>query len=190
MNAAPKSPCRSPGCSELVQVGSGGYCPAHRRGSAPAQRRTRAERYRGTAAERGYDWNWQVARLDFIGRYPVCRGILRPTALWSRELAEQFHDLRDRACEAGRIVAWPPECLTFLREEPIYEISDTDRGRPATVVDHIIPHKGDQVLFWAEWNWQGLTKRAHDIKTGGEARGQRSVPAVQPSAFSLQSFSP
>ena len=32
----------------------------------------------------------------------------------------------------------------------------------ATVVDHIIPHKGDSDLFWDESNWQSLCKRCHD----------------------------
>ena len=38
----------------------------------------------------------------------------------------------------------------------------------ATVVDHIIPHRGDSVLMWSESNWQALCKRCHDKKTGNE----------------------
>ena len=37
---------------------------------------------------------------------------------------------------------------------------------PATVVDHIIPHRGDKRLFWDEKNWQPLCKDCHDRKTG------------------------
>ena len=33
---------------------------------------------------------------------------------------------------------------------------------PATVVDHIIPHQGDQRLFWDTENWQSLCKLHHD----------------------------
>lgn len=33
---------------------------------------------------------------------------------------------------------------------------------PATVVDHVIPHEGDEVLFWDESNWQSLCKTCHD----------------------------
>lgn len=32
----------------------------------------------------------------------------------------------------------------------------------ATVVDHIVPHKGDMELFWDRSNWQPLCKRHHD----------------------------
>lgn len=42
----------------------------------------------------------------------------------------------------------------------------------ADVVDHIVPHRGDQSLFWDESNWQALCKRHHDIKTSTEERGR------------------
>jgi len=32
----------------------------------------------------------------------------------------------------------------------------------ATVVDHITPHKGDQVLFWDKGNWQSLCVTHHN----------------------------
>ena len=37
---------------------------------------------------------------------------------------------------------------------------------PATVVDHIIPHRGDMKLFWDESNWQALCESCHNQKTG------------------------
>jgi len=38
------------------------------------------------------------------------------------------------------------------------------RGRfeLATVVDHIIPHRGDLGLFWDEENWQSLCGTCHN----------------------------
>lgn len=33
---------------------------------------------------------------------------------------------------------------------------------PATVVDHIKPHKGDTVLFWDRTNWQSMCAPCHD----------------------------
>ncbi|WP_223866012.1 HNH endonuclease [Salipiger aestuarii] len=35
-------------------------------------------------------------------------------------------------------------------------------GAPATVVDHIQPHKGDKALFWDRNNWQPICKHCHD----------------------------
>jgi len=39
------------------------------------------------------------------------------------------------------------------------------RTNPASVVDHIIPHRGVAALFWDQSNWQSLCKRCHDRKT-------------------------
>lgn len=45
----------------------------------------------------------------------------------------------------------------------------------AVLVDHIIPHKGDQFLFWDEGNWQSLCKPCHDRKTAIEDGGFGNV---------------
>ena len=38
----------------------------------------------------------------------------------------------------------------------------------ATVVDHVVPHRGDEQLFWDRSNWRALCKRCHDQKTRRE----------------------
>ena len=40
----------------------------------------------------------------------------------------------------------------------------------ATVVDHIVPHRGDQKLFWDRGNWQPLCEHHHNVKTMTEDR--------------------
>ncbi len=37
------------------------------------------------------------------------------------------------------------------------------RVEPTTVVDHVIPHKGDMVLFWLVTNWQASCRWHHDV---------------------------
>lgn len=39
-----------------------------------------------------------------------------------------------------------------------------------TVVDHIVPHRGDQKLFWDRGNWQPLCEHHHNVKTMTEDR--------------------
>ena len=46
--------------------------------------------------------------------------------------------------------------------------SAAKRFTAATVVDHVIPHRGDSHLMWDESNWQALCKSCHDRKTGSE----------------------
>lgn len=64
---------------------------------------------------------------------------------------------------------WRKARARYLQEHPLCEECDhAGRVVPATVVDHIVPHRGDQKLFWDENNWQGLCKRCHDKKTQRE----------------------
>ena len=50
---------------------------------------------------------------------------------------------------------------------------------PASVVDHIIPHRGDESLFWDQTNWQSLCKQCHDsAKQKEETHGYSSAIGV------------
>lgn len=50
---------------------------------------------------------------------------------------------------------------------------------PASVVDHIVAHKGDQVLFWDTDNWQALCKPHHDsTKQAEETHGFSSEMGI------------
>lgn len=41
----------------------------------------------------------------------------------------------------------------------------------ASVVDHVIPHRGDRELFWDSANHQALCRLCHDRKTAAEDGG-------------------
>jgi 5-methylcytosine-specific restriction protein A len=48
----------------------------------------------------------------------------------------------------------------------------------ASVVDHIVPHRGDERLMWSESNWQSLCKPCHDAKTAREDGGFGREPFI------------
>ena len=52
------------------------------------------------------------------------------------------------------------------------------RVTPATVVDHIEPHKGDWALFWDRGNWQPLCKRCHDGTKQAQEKGGKAAIGV------------
>lgn len=57
----------------------------------------------------------------------------------------------------------------YLAAHPLCEqCMKEGRYTQATVVDHIVPHRGDPALFWDPSNWQVLCKQCHDKKTGRE----------------------
>ena len=51
----------------------------------------------------------------------------------------------------------------FLQTNPLC-VFCTAKGKvtAANIVDHVIPHKGDEVKFWNQNNWQALCKSCHD----------------------------
>lgn len=59
--------------------------------------------------------------------------------------------------------SWQKAREGFLRKHPVC-VMHLKFGKvvKATVVDHIIPHKGDMRLFWDSSNWQALCKPCHD----------------------------
>ena len=67
---------------------------------------------------------------------------------------------------------WDSARRTFLRRHPLCRYCE-QQGKltPATVVDHIIPHRGDSRLFWDSSNWQPLCKRHHDSTKQAEEKG-------------------
>ncbi len=46
---------------------------------------------------------------------------------------------------------------------------------PATIIDHIKPHKGNIDLFWDEDNWQGLCANCHSGWKRRAEHGKQSI---------------
>ena len=75
--------------------------------------------------------------------------------------------VRESAAARGYDSRWQKARARFLKRNPLCVACFRDKKLvPATVVDHILPHRGDKRLFWDESNWQPLCKACHDGKTG------------------------
>jgi shikimate kinase len=58
---------------------------------------------------------------------------------------------------------WRKARNVYIAENPLCVMCEAQGLlTPATVVDHVIPHKGDDTLFWDNNNWQSLCRRHHD----------------------------
>ena len=64
--------------------------------------------------------------------------------------------------ERGYGYRWQKARERFLRSNPLCVYCKA-KGlvEVATVVDHIIPHRGDQEIFWDESQWQSLCASCH-----------------------------
>lgn len=79
---------------------------------------------------------------------------------------------RGTAASRGYGSKWRKAREDFLRGNPLCaECSRKGRATPATIVDHIEPHRGDMTKFWSRSNWQPLCKKCHDKKTATENGG-------------------
>lgn len=70
---------------------------------------------------------------------------------------------RPTAAERGYDIRWDAAASSFRDAHP-YCCGCQAIGvvRAAAVVDHIVPHEGDPVRFWARDNWQAACKWHHD----------------------------
>ena len=78
---------------------------------------------------------------------------------------------RPSASARGYGARWRKARLAFLAGHPLCASCQAEGCLvPATVVDHVVPHRGDQTLFWDESNWAPACKPCHDAKTAREGR--------------------
>lgn len=89
-----------------------------------------------------------------------------------RTEAKELDRRRGSSNARGYGYKWQQAREDFLREHPLCKRHE-DKGQlvPSSIVDHVIPHKGDMSLFWRRSNWQALCKPCHDLKTATQDSG-------------------
>lgn len=73
---------------------------------------------------------------------------------------------------------WRRGRVHFLQRNPLCAMCKRGgRVTAARVVDHVVPHKGDQLLFFDQGNWQALCFSCHNSrKQRIERSGYDSTP--------------
>lgn len=98
---------------------------------------------------------------------------------------------RPSARARGYDVQWEKERAAFLKVHPICAMPGC--GKPATVVDHKIPHKGNDKLFRDRSNWQPMCASCHSSRKQrqekAQAKGKRQFKPVTPGGGSKLSTS-
>ena len=71
---------------------------------------------------------------------------------------------------------WGKRRKHYLSENPLCVMcQEIGRIESATVVDHIVPHKGDYELFWDKDNYQSLCKTCHDSHKQRQEKSGKKV---------------
>ena len=90
----------------------------------------------------------------------------------TQQYSTKYERERGSAAKRGYGAAWRKARLGFLASHPLCTACEKiGRVTAATVVDHIVAHKGSQALFWAYSNWQALCAPCHNSKTAREDGG-------------------
>ncbi|TWT37006.1 HNH endonuclease [Posidoniimonas corsicana] len=109
-----------------------------------------------------------LSPLTRCGRCRVRRTRNRPAVCDNcRASPRRQSERRPSAAARGYGCRWRRYRAEFLASHPLC-VYCSNRGRvvAATVVDHIEPHRGDTVKFWAVENHQPLCVRCHNRKSG------------------------
>ena len=106
-------------------------------------------------------------------RFPGCPNLTdHPRGYCERHLTQgnRWYDAnRGTATQRGYNYRWTVESKRYLSLHPLcVECQRIGETVPATVVDHIKPHKGDAALFWDVTNWEPLCTLHHNQKTARE----------------------
>jgi 5-methylcytosine-specific restriction protein A len=101
---------------------------------------------------------------------PGCPSLVPRGRCTRHQVAARVADQQRRgtAAERGYGARWQAARLVFLSRNPLCRPcsrKNPTRLTPATVVDHIVDHKGDQQVFWDESNWQPSCQPCHDART-------------------------
>jgi len=86
-----------------------------------------------------------------------------------RERNKRHDANRPSARQRGYTRDWERARADFLKHYSV--CANANCRAQATVVDHIIPHRGDQDLFWDRSNWQPLCLHCHNSVKQRQERG-------------------
>ena len=101
--------------------------------------------------------------------HPGCPELIEPGTKFCEKHKPLHPEVTRPAAKRGYGSLWQKASKTFLQTHPLcVECMKQGRYTKATVVDHIVPHRGDQKLFWDKSNWQSLCRHHHNVKTGHE----------------------
>lgn len=99
-------------------------------------------------------------------KYPLCSHRAEEGSSYCKTHKSKEEDIRLTSTERGYNYRWQKVRRMYLRRNPLcVECLKEGNIEPATIVDHIEPHRGDNEKFWNEDNFQSLCERCHNRKT-------------------------
>ena len=89
--------------------------------------------------------------------HPGCPELVEAGRLYCEKHLLLHPEVTRPAAKRGYNRRWQKARKSYLEAHPLcVQCAKQGKYVRATVVDHIIPHRGDQKLFWDQNNWQPL----------------------------------
>lgn len=100
-----------------------------------------------------------------------CHELTEGTRCPAHERAKRQVETQFQKGKYGR--PWRRAVEAWIKEDPdnrVFCVKCREDGKlvAAEETDHIIPHRGDDALFWDRKNWQRLCRPCHSRKTAAE----------------------
>ena len=92
---------------------------------------------------------------------------------------ESWRTDKRKTAERGYGYRWQKARAQYLRLHPLCVMCQTEkRITAANTVDHRIPHKGDDALFWSQDNWQSLCASHHSGDKQAIEKSGKASPRI------------
>ncbi len=124
---------------------------------------------------------WPGCRAQIPYEQKYCLAHVAAGELREKKRREEAEARRYKRCGSaasrGYSYKWREVSKKFLTQHPLCVVCERQGVvKAATCVDHIIPHRGDQKLFWDQANWQSLCQECHSRKTAAQDGGFGNRP--------------
>lgn len=112
---------------------------------------------------------WAAPRVCHVPGHPPYRGDRCPLCRGPADRARkrEYDRTRPSARQRGYDDQHQRDRAQFLAANPFCIVC----GAPATVLEHRTPHRGDQRLLRADWNWQAMCASCASRKTATQDSG-------------------
>ena len=113
--------------------------------------------------------------------HPGCPKLIEPGTKFCEKHKPLHPEVTRPAAKRGYGSRWQKASKTFIQTHPLcVECMKQGRYTKATVVDHIVPHRGDQNLFWDQRTGSHFVKRVMTEKPGGRITVRNTSIEVEP----------
>lgn len=102
--------------------------------------------------------------------HPGCSAVVERGRCVKHDRRRLLDERRNSARSRGYDQRWQQARVMYLAHNPLcVHCEHSGLVSSATVVDHVVPHRGDRFAFWDVSNWQALCGPCHAVKTARES---------------------